>query len=130
MVPNPAKKPAHRDVENARRALKTAEAPAPHSYWPPIRPTGSTVVLTNTMINTINTDVHTAEKAWTPRWPRMHRSRRLPLSQVNPGQQVLDTETKLIHHAIRIAAYNTAQSLARAIATDTGFARADDEAHT
>jgi len=31
---------------------------------------------------------------------------RLPLAQVNPGQQMLDTETKLIHHAIRIAAYN------------------------
>lgn len=27
--------------------------------------------------------------------------------EVHPGQQVLDTETKLIHHAIRIAAYNT-----------------------
>ena len=55
---------------------------------------------------------------------------RLPLAQVNPGQQVLDTETKLIHHAIRIAAYNTAQSLARAIVTGTGYTRADDEAHT
>jgi len=30
---------------------------------------------------------------------------------------------------IRMAAFNTAQSLARAIATDTGYARADDEAH-
>ena len=28
-----------------------------------------------------------------------------------------------------MAAFNTAQSLARAIATDTGYARADDEAH-
>ena len=52
------------------------------------------------------------------------------MSQVNPGQQVLDTETKLIHHAIRIAAFNTAQSLARAIVTATGYTRADDEAHT
>jgi hypothetical protein len=34
---------------------------------------------------------------------------------------------KLIHHAIRIAAYNTTRSLARAIVTDTGHAR---EAHT
>ena len=132
MVPNPAKKPAHRDVENARRALKTAESAstaqllAAHSPQP-----GSTVVLTNTMINTINTDVHTAEKALDAALAAHAQiPARLPLSQVNPGQQVLDTETKLIHHAIRIAAYNTAQSLARAIATDTGFARADDEAHT
>ena len=36
---------------------------------------------------------------------------------------------KLIHHAIRMAAFNTAQSLARAIATGTGYARDDDEAH-
>ena len=46
------------------------------------------------------------------------------------GVLVLDTETKLIHHAIRIAAYNTTRSLARAIVTDTGYTRADDEAHT
>jgi hypothetical protein len=38
--------------------------------------------------------------------------------------------TKLIHHAIRIAAYNTARSLARAILTNTGYTRADHEAHT
>ena len=43
---------------------------------------------------------------------------------------MLDTETKLIHHAIRIAAFNTAQSLARAIATGTAYTRADDEAHS
>ena len=54
----------------------------------------------------------------------------MPLAEVHPGEQVLDTETKLIHHAIRIAAFNTAQSLARAILTDTGYTRGDDEAHT
>ena len=36
---------------------------------------------------------------------------------------------KLIHHAIRMAAFNTAQSLARAIVVGTGYARANDEAH-
>ncbi|MGW5153590.1 hypothetical protein [Rhodococcus koreensis] len=51
-------------------------------------------------------------------------------TRVHPGQQVLDTETKLVHHAIRIAAFNTAQSLARTIITGTGYTRADDEAHT
>ena len=40
------------------------------------------------------------------------------------GQQILDAETKLIHHAIRIAAYNTAQCLARAIISATGYTRA------
>jgi hypothetical protein len=54
---------------------------------------------------------------------------RLPLDQVNPGQQVLDTQTKLITHAIRIAAFNIDTALARAVRVHTGYARADDEAH-
>jgi hypothetical protein len=94
-------------------------------------PLGTTTVLTNAMVNTINADVHTAE-ATLDAALATHQAipARLPLGQVNPGQQVLDTETKLIHHAIRIAAYNTTRSLARAIVTNTGYARADDEAHT
>ncbi len=89
------------------------------------------MVLTNAMINTINAEVHTAETALDAALAA-HRAipARLPLAQVNPGQQVLDTETKLIHHAIRIAAFNTAQSIARAILTGTGYTRAADEAHT
>jgi hypothetical protein len=55
---------------------------------------------------------------------------RLPLGQVNPGQQVLDIQTKLITHAIRIAAFNTATTQARAIRVHTGYARANHEAHT
>jgi len=47
-----------------------------------------------------------------------------------PGQQVLDVQTKLITHAIRIAAFNTATALARAIRVHTGCARANHEAHT
>ena len=132
MVPNPAKKPAHRDVEKARRALHSAETAsdaallAAHSPQP-----GTSVVLTNAMINTINADVHAAQKTLDAAITA-HQviPARLPLAQVHPGQQVLDTETKLIHHAIRIAAFNTAQSLARAILTATGYTRADDEAHT
>ena len=132
MVPNPAKKTAYAQVEKARRALHSAETTsdaallAAHSPQP-----GTSVVLTNQMINTINTDVHDAEHALDAALDA-HQAipARLPLSQVNPGQQVLDTETKLIHHAIRIAAYNTAQSLARAIISATGYTRAGDEAHT
>ncbi len=132
MVPNPAKKPAYHNVEKARRALHLAETAsdaallAAHSPQP-----GTSVVLTNEMINTINADVHTAEHALeTALAAHQAIPARLPLSQVNPGQQVLDTETKLIYHAIRIAAFNTAQSLARAIVRATGYTRADDEAHT
>src|ERR1019366_3515325 len=54
---------------------------------------------------------------------------RLPLGQVAPGQQVLDIQTKLITHAIRIAAFNTATTLARAVRVHTSYARANHEAH-
>lgn len=132
MVPNPAKKPAYREVEKARRALHLAETASDtalldaHSPQP-----GTSAVLTNQMINTINAEVRTAETALDAALAAHHAiPARLPLAEVNPGQQALDTETKLIHHAIRIAAFNTAQSLARAIVTATGYTRADDEAHT
>ena len=132
MVPNPAKKPAYQQVEK----------PAVHCIRPkPLRdrellaastpPPGVTTVVTNEMIDTINADVHAAEATLDAALDA-HQAipARLPLAEVNPGQQVLDTETKLIHHAIRIAAFNTAQSLAHAILTGTGYTRADDEAHT
>jgi len=132
MVPNPAKKLAYQRVEKARRALHLAENTSDtalldaHSAQP-----GTSVLLTNTMINTINAGMHTAETELdTAIAAHQAIPARLPLARVHPGQQTLDTETKLIHHAIRIAAFNTAQSLARAILTDTGYTRADDEAHT
>jgi hypothetical protein len=53
-----------------------------------------------------------------------------PWGQVNPGQQVLDIQTKLISHAIRIAAFNTVTALARDVRVHTGYARANHEAHT
>jgi hypothetical protein len=46
-----------------------------------------------------------------------------------PEPWVLDTQTKLITHAIRIAAFNTATILAWAIRVHTGYARANHEAH-
>ena len=50
--------------------------------------------------------------------------------RVNPGQQVLDIQTKLITHAIGIAAFDTATTLARAVRVHTGYARANHETHT
>ncbi len=131
MVPNPAKKPAYQQIEKARRALQHAETVADSELLAAsCPPPGTTTVLTNRILDTINAAVHTAETALEAALDA-HKAipARLPLSQVNPGQQVLDTETKLIHHAIRIAAFNTAQTLARTILTGTGYTRADDEAH-
>jgi hypothetical protein len=55
----------------------------------------------------------------------------VPVGVCGPSDDRCDLtrRTKLIHHAIRMPAFNTAQSLTRAIATGTGYARADDEAH-
>ncbi|MHB8187865.1 MAG: putative transposase [Dermatophilaceae bacterium] len=131
LVPNPAKKKAHQQVLAARgrydralaatdTALLAARSPAP----------GEPVLITNTDhdgltadLRAAGTDLDTAQAA--------HRGvpARLPLAQVNPGQQVLDVQTKLISHAIRIAAFNTATALARAIRVHTGYARANHEAH-
>lgn len=133
MVPNPAKKPAYTQVEKTRRALQLAHTTRDRELLAVSSPPAgtTTTVITNQMINTINADTHTAQ-ADLDTALEAHKAMpaRLPLAQVNPGQQVLDTETKLIHHAIRIAAYNTAQSLARAIITNTGYSRANDEAHS
>ncbi len=52
---------------------------------------------------------------------------KIPLSQHNPDLVRLDTETKLITHAIRMAAYNAETILARAL--NGAYARADDEAY-
>jgi hypothetical protein len=51
---------------------------------------------------------------------------KIPLGQHNPGQVRPDTETKLITHAIRMAACNTETILARAL--HGHYARAADEA--
>jgi prepilin-type processing-associated H-X9-DG protein len=132
MVPNPAKKIAYQQVEKARRALHSAETQRDHELLSAsCPPPGTTTVLTNAMMDTINTDMHAAQVTLDAALDA-HQAipARLPLAEVNPNQQTLDTETKLIHHAIRIAAYNTTRSLVRAIITGTGYTRADNEAHT
>ena len=97
MVPNPAKKPAYQQVEKARRALYSAETTRDRELLAASTPPpGVTTVLTNAMINTINTDVHAAE-ATLDAVLAAHQAlpARLPLAEVNPGQQVLDTESRV-----------------------------------
>jgi transposase-like protein len=50
----------------------------------------------------------------------------LPLGQVRPGSRLLETETKLLTHAIRMSAYNAESALARLLRPH--YARGDDEA--
>ena len=131
LVPNPAKKKAHKQVLAARarydRALAATDAAMLEAVSPP---PGESVLITNTDHDALTADLRNAE-ADLDTTQEAHRQvrARLPLAQVNPGQQVLDVQTKLITHAIRIAAFNTATALARAIRVHTGYARANHEAH-
>lgn len=131
-VPNPAKRLAYQKVLAAKtryeKTLADTAAAMLAARTPP--PGTTTVLITNTMHNKITADLLTAETALEAA-QAAHRKipARVPLGNVAPGQQVLETETKLLTHAIRIAAFNTASTLAREIRTNTGYARGDDEAH-
>jgi hypothetical protein len=131
LVPNPAKKKAHKQVLAARarydRALAATDAATLEAVSPP---PGQSVLITNQAHDGLTADLRSAE-AHLDTAQEAHRQvpARLPLGQVNPGQQVLDVQTKLITHAIRIAAFNTATALARATRIHTGYARANHEAH-
>jgi hypothetical protein len=132
LVPNPAKKKAHQQVLAARaryeRALAGTDAALLDAVTPP---TGQAVLITNADHDRLTADLRAAEAALdATQGAHLAIPARLPLGQVNPDQQVLDTQTKLISHAIRIAAFNTATALARDIRVHTGYARANREAHT
>jgi hypothetical protein len=132
LVPNPAKKKAHQRLLAARaryeRALAASDAALLDAVSPP---PGQAVLITNAEVDRLTADLRAAESNLDTA-QATHRAvpARLPLGQVNPGQQVLDVQTKLISHAIRIAAFNTATALARDVRVHTGYARANHEAHT
>jgi transposase len=132
LVPNPAKKKAHTQVLTARarydRALAATDAALLSALSPP---PGVSVLITNAARDDLTADLRAAETDLdTAQATHRAIAARLPLGQVNPGQQVLDIQTKLITHAIRIAAFNTATALARDVRVHTGYARANHEAHS
>jgi hypothetical protein len=131
MVPNPAKKKAHQQLLAARarneRALAATDGALLEAVSPPPR---ESVLITNADHDKLTADLRGAESNLdTAQATYRAVPARLPLAQVNPGRQVLDVQTKLVSHAIRIAAFNTATALARAIRAHTGYARANHEAH-
>src|SRR5665648_774506 len=132
LVPNPAKRAARLDVQAARArhdraqgrtdaAMLAARSPAP----------GTQTILTNPVHDAITADLRAAG-ADLAAAQQAHKTipTRVPLGELHPGQQVLDVETKLITHAISAAAFNTINALARDIRINTGYARANHEAHT
>ncbi|WP_248762124.1 putative transposase [Pseudarthrobacter sp. SSS035] len=132
-VPNPDKKKAYQKVVAARAhydqvlartdaAMLALRTPAPGT---------NEVTITNAMHNQVTAPLWAAETALGQAETAHQKIPvRVPLGALSPGQQILDTETKLITHAIRMAAFNTATTLAREIRTNTGYARAAEEAHT
>ncbi|MFB9164101.1 putative transposase, partial [Arthrobacter psychrochitiniphilus] len=134
MVPNPAKAKAYQKVVAARNAHAEAAAIAETNLMALKSPAeGSKELLV-----TVTSAMH--NQAMAPLWEaentliaaeKAHKKipAKLRLGELNPGQQVLDTETKMIHTGIRMAAYNTAMTIAREIRTNTGYRRANQEAH-
>ncbi|RAN69402.1 hypothetical protein B5P43_36245 [Bacillus sp. SRB_336] len=132
MVPEPAKKKAYQKVIAARNAHAEAAAVADANLLALKTPAegANEITVTSAMHNQAMAPVWEAEKALVAA-EKVHKSipAKLRLGDLNPGHQVLDTEVKLIHHGIRMAAYNTAMSIAREIRTNTGYRRANQEAH-
>ncbi|WP_171814372.1 helix-turn-helix domain-containing protein [Arthrobacter dokdonensis] len=134
MVPNPAKAKAYQKVVAARNQHAEAAAIADINLMALKTPAeGSnelTITVTSAMHNQVMAPLWEAETALIAA-EKAHKKipAKLRLGDLNPGQQVLDTEVKLIHTGIRMAAYNTAMTIAREIRTNTGYKRANQEAH-
>ncbi|WP_427016418.1 putative transposase [Pseudarthrobacter sp. P1] len=133
-VPNPAKAKAYQKVVTARNAHTEAAAIADINLMALKTPAEGSkelaVTITSAMHNRAMAPLWEAENALIAA-EKAHKKipAKLRLGELNPGQQVLDTETKLIHTGIRMAAYNTAMTIAREIRTNTGYRRATQEAH-
>ena len=134
MVPNPAKAASYQKVVAARKhhaevATEVQEALTGLRTAPPGQKELK-VVVTNTMHDKTTKPLWKAEAALTAA-EKAHKKipAKIRLGKLAPGQQVLDTEVKLVHTGIRMAAYNTAMTIAREIRTNTGYKRAGNEAH-
>jgi hypothetical protein len=95
-------------AETARQDKLTAvRSPAP----------GQAVIITNAMLARLDAPVTAARRdLQAAKTAARAIPAKIPLSEHNPDMVKLDTETKLITHAIRMAACNTETILARALA--------------
>jgi hypothetical protein len=108
MVPNPAKKTAAAAVKTAKKTAAAAAETAREARLA-------------APVDAARRDLQAAQAA------ARAVPAKIPLSEHNPDMVKLDTETKLITHAIRMAACNTETILARAL--NGRYARAGDEAY-
>ncbi|MGH3122599.1 MAG: putative transposase [Streptosporangiaceae bacterium] len=128
-VPNPAKKQAAAQVAAARKALAAAETARERKLTEFRSPApGQETIITNTMLARLDKPAEVARRALAQAQAAGKQvPAKIPLSQHNPAMLRLDTETKLITHAIKMAAFNTETTLARAL--HGNYARAEDEAY-
>jgi lambda repressor-like predicted transcriptional regulator len=129
MVPNPARKTAAARIRQADAAAQAAETARDAALLRLRSPApGQAAYLSNQVINALAAPVEAAylelEQAETA---AAAVPARVPLGTLAPDMVRLDTETKQITHAIRMAAYNAETTLARAL--DGHYARAGDEAY-
>ncbi len=134
LVPEPVKARAYQKVVAARKTHAEAAAIADINLMALKTPAEGSKELSVTVTSAMH------NQAMVPLWEaeavliqaeKIHKMipAKVRIGDLNPGQQVLDTETKMIHTGIRMAAYNTAMSLAREVRTNTGYRRANQEAH-
>src|SRR6266545_2752025 len=129
MVPNPAKKTAAAAVKAARKALADAEAARQRKLDQLRSPApGSQIVITNAMLARLDVPAGAARRSLQAAQAEAKATpAKIPLREHNPDLIRLETQAKLITHAVKMAAFNTETSLARAI--NGHYARAGDEAY-
>src|SRR6266851_1403423 len=129
MVPNPAKKTAAAAVKTAKKTLASAGAARQEKLTALRSPApGTSVMITNTTLARLDAPVQAARRGLDAAQAAARAiPAKIPLAEHNPAMVKLDTETKLITHAIRMAACNTETILARAL--NGRYARAGDEAY-
>jgi hypothetical protein len=115
LVPNPAKAHAIGQVAAARAGVAAAHADLAHAVDVATAQAGKP---RNHGTATVDpTAGHTLRAAQTDLADAQDTSRatptHLPIGQVRPGSRLLETERKLLTHAIRMSAYNTESILAR-----------------
>jgi transposase-like protein len=129
-VPNPARAATKTAVTDAEIGLAEAETARDTALLALRTPApGQSVLISNQILNALSEPVEAARNHL-DRAQSAHKATpaRVRLGDLAPDMVVLDTETKLITHAVRMAAYNTETTLASAL--HGHYARADDEAYT
>ena len=128
-VPNPAKKIASAAVSAARKALAEAETTRQRKLGQLGSPApGQETVITNAMLAELDVPVEAARrKLQAAQAAAREIPAKIPLRDHNPDMVRLDAETKLITHAVKMAAFNAETTLARAL--HGNYARAADEAY-